>query len=286
MFDPFGAIETLRSLAESDSQIRAAAVSGSLTDPQGTPDLFSDCDAAFFVRDLERAKQTDYPALLAPRFGGLVICQCPDAMGAEAGSAPWFTWLMQFEETRIDLRLLPVERAGWYNAMEPGLTPFLDKDGLFDGLEPTGHSLFSLHRPTSREFADCCNELLWTSLYVVKGLCRGQLEYAVWHMNHCVLPELVRMVSFDRGFDSDYAVSLGAGNKYLSRLLLPGELARWHSLYDLSGPESCASALMLSLGLFRRHCTSAAGKLGYPMPAELDRVEQRCRRLLTEYRLF
>lgn len=56
-------------------------------------------------------------------------------MGAEAGSAPWFTWLMQFEETRIDLRLLPVERAGWYNAMEPGLTPFLDKDGLFDGLE-------------------------------------------------------------------------------------------------------------------------------------------------------
>lgn len=57
-------------------------------------------------------------------------------------------------------------------------------------------------------------------------------------------------------------------------------------LYDLSGPESCAGALMLSLGLFRRHCTSAAGKLGYPMPAELDRVEQRCRRLLTEYRLF
>lgn len=40
MFDPFGAIETLRSLAESDSQIRAAAVSGSLTDPQSTPDLF------------------------------------------------------------------------------------------------------------------------------------------------------------------------------------------------------------------------------------------------------
>ena len=69
MFDPFGAIETLRSLAESDSQIRAAAVSGSLTDPQSTPDLFSDCDVVFFVRDLERAKQTDYPALLAPRFG-------------------------------------------------------------------------------------------------------------------------------------------------------------------------------------------------------------------------
>lgn len=44
-------------------------------------------------------------------------------------------------------------------------------------------------------------------------------------MNHCVLPELVRMVSFDRGFDSDYAVSLGAGNKYLPRLLPAGELA-------------------------------------------------------------
>lgn len=123
MFDPFGAIEILRSLAESDSQIRAAAVSGSLTDPQGAPDLFSDCDAAFFVRDLEQAKKTDYPTLLAPRFGGLVICQCPDAMGEEAGSAPWFTWLMQFEETRIDLRLLPVERAGWYNAMGAGAHP-------------------------------------------------------------------------------------------------------------------------------------------------------------------
>lgn len=95
---------------------------------------------------------------------------------------------------------------------------------------------------------------------MVKGLCRGQLEYAVWHMNHCVLPELVRMVSFDRGFDSDYAVSLGAGNKYLPRLLLPGELARWHSLYDLSGPESCAAALMLSLG---------AGSAGtVPLPPE------------------
>ena len=41
MFDPFGAIETLRSLAESDSQIRAAAVSGSLTDtPEYTGPLF------------------------------------------------------------------------------------------------------------------------------------------------------------------------------------------------------------------------------------------------------
>lgn len=47
MFDPFGAIETLRSLAESDSQIRTAAVSGSLTDPQGTPDLFSDVMRSF-----------------------------------------------------------------------------------------------------------------------------------------------------------------------------------------------------------------------------------------------
>lgn len=286
MFDPFDAVEVLRALAESDSQIRAAAISGSLTDPQACPDRFSDCDAVFFVRDLDRAKQVDYPALLAPKFGGLVICQCPDAMGAEAGSSPWFTWLMQFEETRIDLRLLPADKAAWYNAMEPGLTPILDKDGLFRGLKPSGPEPFFLHRPSAREFADCGNELLWTSLYVVKGLCRGQLEYAVWHMIHCVIPELIRMVGFDRGFDSDYAVSLGAGNKYLPRLLLPEELARWHDLYALSGPRECAQALMLSLGLFRKHVTSAAAKLGYPLPRELDRVEQRCRRLLSEYRLF
>ena len=194
MSDIYDAIEILRALAASDDQIRAAAISGSLTDPEGSPDLFSDCDAVFFVRDLTRARKINYPELLAPEFGGLVICQCPDAMGPEDGSSPWFTWLMQFEEVRIDLRLLPADQAAWYNSIEPGLTPVLDKDGLFRGLQPTGMEIFSLHRPSAREFADCCNELLWTSLYVVKGVCRGQLDYAVWHMNHCLIPVLTRML--------------------------------------------------------------------------------------------
>ena len=266
-------------LAEEEELVRAAAVSGSLTDPAAIKDRFSDCDAVFFVRDLEEARRRDYPSRLAPQFGGMLIMQKPDEM--DGGASPWFTYLMQFDRGRIDLRLLPVERAAWYYGTEPGLTAVVDKDGLLDGLTPVGREVFTLKRPDRTAYENCCNEFWWTTLYVAKGLARRQLDYAVWHLEHCVRPELIKMLGYDRGYP-DYTVSLGVGNKYLPALLSPEERRRWPELYALGSPTDCARALRLAMEWFLRVAGSAGEKLGIIAPDYGPAVAARCEAILAE----
>ena len=266
-------------LAEEEELVRAAAVSGSLTDPAAIKDRFSDCDAVFFVRDLEEARRRDYPSRLAPQFGGMLIMQKPDEM--DGGASPWFTYLMQFDRGRIDLRLLPVERAAWYYDTEPGLTAVVDKDGLLDGLTPVGREVFTLKRPDRTAYENSCNEFWWTTLYVAKGLARRQLDYAVWHLEHCVRPELIKMLVYDRGYP-DYTVSLGVGNKYLPALLSPEERRRWPELYALGSPTDCARALRLAMEWFLRNSCSAGEKLGIFTPDYGPAVAARCEAILAE----
>ena len=266
-------------LAEEEELVRAAAVSGSLTDPAAIKDRFSDCDAVFFVRDLEEARRRNYPSRLAPQFGGMLIMQKPDEM--DGGASPWFTYLMQFDRGRIDLRLLPVERAAWYYGTEPGLTAVVDKDGLLDGLTPVGREVFALKQPDRTAYENCCNEFWWTTLYVAKGLARRQLDYAVWHLEHCVRPELIKMLVYDRGYP-DYTITLGVGNKYLPALLSPEERRRWPELYALGSSADCARALRLAMEWFLRISCSAGEKLGIFTPDYGPAVAARCEAILAE----
>ncbi len=280
-------LNLLRELAAADPHIRAAALSGSRTNPNAVTDAFSDYDVVFFTDDLPASRQENFPALLERTLGPLLILQCPDEMDDGAASAGrYYTYLCQFERSRIDLRLMAREQAGWYFSTEPGLTPLLDKDRLLNGLTAIGPEVFAIIPPDLRAFENCCNEFYWTALYVVKGLCRDQLDYAAWHLDRCVREELIRMIAYRRCLTEAAPVALGAGNKYLPRLLSPEEYAEFTKTYALGSRRDCARALLLALRLFQRCSQAVAERLNVPLPGYCLRVQGACLRLLAEYHIL
>ena len=282
IYDPILAL--LRDLAEQDGNIQAAALSGSRTDPGRTPDGFSDYDIVLFTGNLTASMAQNYPARLEEQLGPLLIMQQPDR--EENENSGYYTYLCQFADCRIDLRLMRCDLAAWYFSVEPGLTVLWDEAQLCEGLTAPGPELFALHRPDRTAFENCCNEFFWTALYVVKGLCRGQLDYAAWHIDRCVRAELIRMIGFDRCFESGYTLPLGVGNKYLPQLLTAEEHTEFAATYSLGSLRDCADALLLAIRLFLHYGKSAAKKLGFSLPDYALPVQNTCRRLLGQYHVL
>ena len=58
----------------------------------------------------------------------------------------------------------------------------LDKDGSSNEMVANDRHYW-IKKPTEREFDDCCNEFWMVSTYVVKGLARKEILFAIDHLN-------------------------------------------------------------------------------------------------------
>ena len=58
--------------------------------------------------------------------------------------------------------------------------------------------------PTERKFDDCCNEFWNVATYVSKGLLRGEILFAIDHMNEVLRHELLRMISWYVGTEKGF----------------------------------------------------------------------------------
>ena len=76
-----------------------------------------------------------------------------------------------------------------------------------------------MKKPTRREFDGCCNEFLWVSIYVAKGLWRDQVLYAQAHLNDPVRLEMMKMLDWYIGVNTDFSVTTGKCGKYLREYL-------------------------------------------------------------------
>jgi aminoglycoside 6-adenylyltransferase len=79
---------------------------------------------------------------------------------------------------RIDLTLIPKEKMKTDFIPDSLSMVWLDKDGLFSGIEPPSDRDYLIRKPTEKEFAECCNEFWWVCTYVSKGLRREEIMYA------------------------------------------------------------------------------------------------------------
>ena len=53
---------------------------------------------------------------------------------------------------------------------------------------------YHVRKPSAREYDDCCNEFWNVTPYVIKGLCRKEILFAIDHFNQIVRHELLRMI--------------------------------------------------------------------------------------------
>lgn len=240
-------------MAEAEKlNVLAVGQNGSRTNKKAPVDRWQDFDIVFIVDNISPLIQEQ--SWLAD-FGEQLIMQQPDAPEFLAGTnTTRYHFLMQFADgNRIDLTLLARSEVETWLKEDALIEILADPHQLLPQLPAASDSTFWVKEPSFTDFAACCNEFFWVSLYVAKGLARGELFYATDHYYDNCRGELLRLLSWEVGFAHDFHVSVGKNYKYLANFV-PAELMKQlYELQDLSSTEKMWDNLIALQELFLAH---------------------------------
>ena len=256
--------------AKADERVRMVTLEGSRTNTNIPPDDFQDFDITFFVTDMQSFIGDDR---WLDVFGERLILQKPEDMELFPAAEKGFSYLMLFaDDVKIDLSLLPLEFIDEYFTWDKLVKLLLDKDNRITQPPVPTDIDYHLQKPTERSFDDCCNEFWNTATYVVKGLCRREILFAIDHMNDIVRKELLRMISWLVGIEQGFHFSLGKNYKFLQRYI-PEELwKRLMSTYHMDSYSHMWESLEQSMTLFREASAEVARRLGYQYPPYDEKI--------------
>ncbi|KXZ22656.1 aminoglycoside adenylyltransferase [Bacillus nakamurai] len=252
-------------VAKKDERIRLVTLEGSRTNKHVPRDRFQDYDVSYFVTDMDSFTSDDG---WLDQFGERMMMQKPEDMELfppELGG--WFSYLMLFkDEHKIDLTLIPVNQAEHYFEESDGLAEvLLDKDDRIRRKIIAADEQYHIKKPTSREFDDCCNEFWMVSTYVIKGLMRNEILYALDHMNGILRPNVLRMIAWNIGIENK-SLSVGKNYKYIQKYMKAKDWETLLNTYVGNTYESVWKALFDCYDLFRTYSKSAASALGFKYP--------------------
>jgi aminoglycoside 6-adenylyltransferase len=262
-------LDVILDVARGDERIRAVIMNGSRANPNSRPDPFQDFDIIYLVTDVAPFRRNlDW----ITRFGELMILQTPDDMGdARSRDRAGYQYLMQFTDgNRIDLMVYSIAEVAALRSDSLSI-PILDKDGALEGFPPPSERGYLPVEPTAKEFADCCNEFWWVSVYVAKGLWREHLTYARCMLDQALRDELMKMLTWFIGLKTDFACNLGAFGKYFEEYLEPELWQLLRKTYAEGDSDSTWHALFAMCDLFRRAAIPLADHYGFRYPHEDDR---------------
>ena len=239
-------------------KVEAVAMSGSRTNPKGSKDEFQDYDVVYVVENLDELI-TDLSWL--DQFGKRIIEQ-------EVALDHRRLYLMFFEDgNRIDLTLCPKEHIQEWVDSEAGFTVLEDPEHLF---EPYSQNLerYWTSPATETDFEKSCNEFWWVSAYVVKGICRNQIIYAIYHLYGICQQELLKVLSWQVASDRG-KVDIGKNYKYLFNYLPAEKEKEFSSLLDFSSVEKLTQSLFSTMKFFHQEAQSLAQKMGFDYDKEV-----------------
>ncbi|WP_019637767.1 aminoglycoside 6-adenylyltransferase [Paenibacillus fonticola] len=259
-------MKILIDFAMNEDKIRLVTLEGSRTNKNIPPDIFQDYDISYFVTDIDSFKENDQWLHV---FGNRILMQKPEDMELfppELGN--WFSYLMLFEDgTKIDLTLIPINEVGHYFTNSDGLVEvLLDKDTLIKNKVIANDRQYWIKKPTAREFDDCCNEFWMVSTYVVKGLARKEILFAIDHLNEIARPNLLRMMAWKIGSEQGYTFSVGKNYKFIDRYLPKEDWEKLLSTYSGNGYQEMWQSLLTCYELFRTYSKAVSESLGYQYP--------------------
>ncbi len=273
-------LERLMHFAKTDERIRAAALDGSRADKDALHDAYSDIDIVWFVRDV-REFTRDRSWISA--YGKVLIAQFPDDWYShpyDYDGRQAYHCLVQYEDgNRIDFTLYDLENAEDAAQNAEPRRILLDKDG-FDWLRQVeGNEAYYVRKPSLKEYQDVCNEFRWLSLYVAKGLCRNQFNYARYHLQDGMGGMFLKMVTWKIGTEHAFRVSCGAHEKYLERFLTEEEMARVRAAFPGGDAGKMWEGLFGMMDYFEELARIVAHRLSFPYEEE---EAGRVRRFLEE----
>lgn len=239
-------------------QVKAVAMSGSRTNQKTSKDEFQDYDVVYVVENLDELI-TDLSWL--DRFGKRIIEQ-------EVTLGHRRLYLMLFEDgNRIDLGLCPKDRIKEWVDSEAGFTVLEDPNGLFEPYSPSPQRFWT--NPASAiDFENACNEFWWVSAYVVKGICRNQIIYAIDHLYGICQQEFLKILAWQVA-SARGKVDIGKNYKYLFQYLPAEKEKEFSNLLDFSSIEKLSQSLLATMQLFHREAQRLAQKLGFDYDKEV-----------------
>ena len=239
-------------------QVKAVGLSGSRTNPKAPKDEFQDYDVVYVVDDLDNLTSN---LSWLDHFGKRIIEQ-------EVALDHRRLYLMLFEDgNRIDLTLCPKEHIQEWVDSEAGFTVLEDEKGLFESYSPSPKR-FWIHSATETDFKNSCNEFWWVSAYVVKGICRKQVIYAIDHLYGICQQELLKVLAWQVASEKG-AVDIGKNYKYLFNYLPAEKEKDFSNLLDFSSKEKITQSLFATMELFHQEAQALAQKLGFDYDKEV-----------------
>lgn len=247
-----------------DERIRIVTLEGARTNVNIPKDNLQDYDITFFVIDMgEFLKSDDWLSV----FGNRLMMQKPEDMELFPPEEKGFSYIMLFDDgVKIDLTLLPVSMLEEYLTRDKLVKIMLDKDNMIKTeIVPTDEDYY-IKCPTERKFDDCCNEFWNVATYVSKGLLRGEILFAIDHMNEVLRHELLRMISWYVGTEKGFNFSLGKNYKFLDKHISKELWDNLLNTYSMSSYEEMWKSFDLCLCLFKKISKKVADSLGYNYP--------------------
>ena len=256
--------DTILNFARMNERIRVVTLEGSRTNINIPPDDFQDYDITFFVTDMQSFINDDNWLNV---FGERLILQKPEDMELFPPEEKGFSYIMLFDDgVKIDLTLLPVSMLEEYLTRDKLVKIMLDKDNMIKTeIVPTDEDYY-IKCPTERKFDDCCNEFWNVATYVSKGLLRGEILFAIDHMNEVLRHELLRMISWYVGTEKGFNFSLGKNYKFLDKHISKELWDNLLNTYSMSSYEEMWKSFDLCLCLFKKISKKVADSLGYNYP--------------------
>ena len=233
-------------------QVKAVVLSGSRTNPKAPKDEFQDYDVVYVVDDLDNLTSN---LSWLDHFGKRIIEQ-------EVRLGHRRLFLMLFEDgNRIDLTLCPKEHIQEWVDSEAVFTVLEDSEHLF---EPYSQNLerYWTSPASQTDFEKTCNEFWWVSSYVVKGICRKQLIYAIDHLYGICQQELLKVLSWQVASEKG-AVDIGKNYKYLFNYFPTEKEKEFSNLLDFSNIEKITQSLFATMQLFHQEAQFFAHKMGF-----------------------
>lgn len=257
-------LDLILDAARGDERIRAVIMNGSRVNPNAPSDPFQDFDIVYLVRDVAPFKHN---LEWIKRFGELMILQMPEDMQEPPPIQDgFFSYLMQFTDgNRIDLSIASLDKLAEFT--QDSLTEILlDKDGLVKSLPPANDSDYLPQLPTAKAFANCCNEFWWVCPYIAKGLWRGEILYAKHFLDHHLREQMMIMLTWYAGMNTQFSESPGKNGKYLQQQLEPELWERLLSTYSDANYEHTWNALFETCDLFRNTALKVAKHIEFHYP--------------------
>lgn len=244
--------DLILSVANGDNRIKAVYMNCSRANPNVKKDIFQDYDIVYVV--------TETASFLSDKnwvsvFGELIIFQEPDKLdkiqGRNVDFKNSYTYLMQFTDgNRIDLHIHTMEVLTKEYGTDSLTVPLLDKDNCLPPILASSDEDYCVKKPTYGQYFSRCNNFWWVAPYCAKGLWRQEILFTIEVLNSYVRQELLTMLYWYVGTQTEFKVSIGKANKQLKEYLDLDVWTRLMKTFNMGDYKSSWNALIITCELF------------------------------------